>query len=122
LSGYVLGVRPVTPGFQTWIVQPQPGDLQWAEGQTPTPYGPIIVKWGQVSGRLIMEVDTPPGTSGTLAIPKAKAPGTVMLNGNPVWPSSAVPKEANTYPATSDASFIYLNKVPGGHYRIECEP
>jgi len=122
LSGYVLGVRPVTPGFQTWIVQPQPGDLQWAEGQTPTPYGPIIVKWGQVSGRLIMEVDAPPGTSGTLAIPKSKAPGTVMLNGKPVWPSSAVAKGKNAYSATSDANFIYLNNVPAGQYRIECEP
>jgi hypothetical protein len=37
-------------------------------------------------------------------------------------PELAVAKEANTYPATSDASFIYPNKVSGGHYRIEYEP
>src|SRR5207247_9849353 len=25
LSGYLLGARPVTPGYETWIIAPQPG-------------------------------------------------------------------------------------------------
>ena len=87
LSAYVLGVQPVTPRYKNWIVQPQPGDLQWAEGQAPTPYGPITVKWGIASGQLVMEVSAPVGTSGTLAVPKSSAANTVTLNGKPVWQS-----------------------------------
>jgi alpha-L-rhamnosidase len=45
LSKYVLGVRPVSPGYKTWLIEPQPGDLTWAKGRVPTPYGPIKVKW-----------------------------------------------------------------------------
>ena len=26
LSGYVLGARPVTAGYKTWVIAPQPGD------------------------------------------------------------------------------------------------
>ena len=50
LSGYVLGIRPVTPGYETWIIAPQPGDLRWAQGQAPTPYGPLVSRWKR-SGR-----------------------------------------------------------------------
>ncbi|HTD14875.1 MAG TPA: alpha-L-rhamnosidase C-terminal domain-containing protein [Chthoniobacterales bacterium] len=119
LSAYVLGVRPVTPGYKTWIVQPQPGKLQWAEGQAPTPYGPITVKWGISSGQLVMEVSAPVGTSGTLAVPKSNAASTVTLNGKPVWQSGR--PIVNTYKIEADSNFIYLNNVPGGTYRIECQ-
>jgi alpha-L-rhamnosidase len=30
LSNYVLGVRPIHPGYKTWLVEPQSGDLSWA--------------------------------------------------------------------------------------------
>jgi alpha-L-rhamnosidase len=119
LSAYVLGVRPVTPGYKTWIVQPQPGNLEWAEGQAPTPYGPITVKWGISSGQLVMEVSAPIGTSGTLAVPKSNGASTVMLNGKPVWQSGR--PVVNTYKIEADSNFIYLNNVPGGTYRIECQ-
>ena len=117
LSAYVLGIRPVTPGYKTWIVQPQPANLAWAEGQAPTPYGPITVEWGISSGQLVMEVSAPAGTSGTLAVPKSSAAGTLMLNGKPVWQSGR--PIANAYKIEADSNFIYLNNMPGGNYRIE---
>jgi alpha-L-rhamnosidase len=33
VSSCVLGVRPVTPGYKTWVVQPQPGNLLTANGK-----------------------------------------------------------------------------------------
>ena len=45
LTGYVLGVQPVKPGYQTFTVTPHPGSLRWAEGTIPTPYGQIRVRW-----------------------------------------------------------------------------
>jgi alpha-L-rhamnosidase len=29
LSGYVLGARPVSAGYKTWTIAPQPGDVEW---------------------------------------------------------------------------------------------
>jgi alpha-L-rhamnosidase len=67
LSKYVLGVRPVSPGYKTWLIEPQPGDLTWAKGRVPTPYGPIKVKWKKTSQGLRLEIDVPNDTSGRRA-------------------------------------------------------
>ena len=42
---HVLGVQPKEPGFASVQVEPQLGDLKWAEGTIPTPRGLIRVRW-----------------------------------------------------------------------------
>jgi hypothetical protein len=74
---------------------------------------------GNIFGQLVMEVSAPIGTSGTLAVPKSNGASTVMLNGKPVWQSGR--PVVNTYKIEADSNFIYLNNVPGGTYRIECQ-
>jgi alpha-L-rhamnosidase-like protein len=32
-------MKSVEPGYKTWLIEPQTGDLSWAEGTVPTPYG-----------------------------------------------------------------------------------
>lgn len=44
LGKYYLGVKPLTPGYQTYSVEPVLGGLQWIEGKVPTPQGEITVK------------------------------------------------------------------------------
>ena len=44
LSGHVLGIEPVEPGFKKVRIDPHLGDLAWAEGTFPTPYGLIEVR------------------------------------------------------------------------------
>ena len=43
LSAHVLGIEPVEPGFKTVRITPHLGQLEWAEGAFPTPYGVIEV-------------------------------------------------------------------------------
>jgi alpha-L-rhamnosidase len=43
LGKYYLGVKPLTPGYQTYIIEPKLGGLQWMEGTVPTPKGGIKV-------------------------------------------------------------------------------
>ena len=50
LQQYILGDRPATPGFAVVNFQPDLGDLQWAEGEIPTPYGMITVTLSKTSG------------------------------------------------------------------------
>jgi alpha-L-rhamnosidase len=43
LGKYFLGVKPDSPGYETYSVEPCLGDLQWIEGDVPTPGGKIHV-------------------------------------------------------------------------------
>lgn len=43
LGKYYLGVRPTAPGYQTYLVEPVLGGLQWMEGAVPVPGGDIKV-------------------------------------------------------------------------------
>ena len=44
LSEYVLGIKVIQPGCKKIIIKPDLGDLKWAEGTFPTPYGKVYVK------------------------------------------------------------------------------
>ncbi|MBO5581170.1 MAG: alpha-L-rhamnosidase [Bacteroidales bacterium] len=44
LSEHVLGIEPVGVGFKEVRIQPHLGNLEWAEGTFPTPYGVISVR------------------------------------------------------------------------------
>jgi hypothetical protein len=65
LTQYVLGVTPTSPGFRTFTVTPHPGDLRFAGGDVPTPYGVIHVSWEQTAEDLLLRVVAPPGTTWT---------------------------------------------------------
>ena len=45
LPTYILGIRPIEPGYRKYIIDPFSGDLKWARGTIATPYGPIYVSW-----------------------------------------------------------------------------
>ncbi len=44
LGKYYLGVKPTSPGYNTYSIEPQLGGLQWMEGTIPTPKGDIKLK------------------------------------------------------------------------------
>ena len=43
LGKYYLGVQPTKPGYEEFEVRPSLGDLEWMEGDVPTPHGLIHV-------------------------------------------------------------------------------
>ncbi len=43
IGKYYLGVQPTKPGYEEYLVKPVLGDLQWMEGDVPTPFGKIHV-------------------------------------------------------------------------------
>ncbi len=62
LSEYVLGIQPLAPGCARVRVDPQLGDLAWAEGSYPTPHGPIKVRHDRhPDGSIRSQIDAPPG-------------------------------------------------------------
>lgn len=43
LGKYYLGVRPISPGYEEWSIEPCLGGLKWMKGSVPTPNGTIDV-------------------------------------------------------------------------------
>ena len=80
LAGYVLGVQPVNPGYQTFTVAPHPGSLRWAEGAVPTPYGRIFVRWVRDGQRLVLTVAVPAQATASIELPDGRH---VTLAGGP---------------------------------------
>ena len=62
LSQHVLGVKAVEPGYAKVKIEPHLGDLEWAEGTVPTPYGVIKVSHKKgTDGKVITNVSLPKG-------------------------------------------------------------
>jgi alpha-L-rhamnosidase len=125
LSGYVLGIQPDTAGYATWLVQPHPGDLAWAEGQAPTPHGAIAVSWAGEAGvqQFSMQVTAPAGTSGTIAVPTyGVANPVVAVNGVTAYSGGAFSPVGGVGGAHADAAFVYLTGVQPGTYSVTVNP
>ena len=62
LSRHVLGVEVVEPGCKVVRIAPNLGDLEWAEGSFPTPYGDIKVSHKKgADGKVMSKIDAPKG-------------------------------------------------------------
>ncbi len=91
LPAYVLGVRPTRPGFREFLVEPRPGDLQWAEGKVPTPHGTIRVAWkieGENGDIFRLSIVVPEHTEAKFRPPKEFTSADASVDGIPVGNSS----------------------------------
>jgi alpha-L-rhamnosidase len=111
LSMYVLGARPLTPGYQTFLIEPQPGDLAWARGRVPTPHGPVVIDWAANAhpAGFTLTVEVPPGTKGYAGVPTTAAESSV--NGVTTTPVT-VPDQAAL------PGYRYFGPLTPGRHRI----
>lgn len=68
ISRYLLGVRPLEPGYASILIAPQPGTLKSVRGKVPTPHGPVVVSLKN-DARLRLEIEVPPGTTARVVLP-----------------------------------------------------
>jgi alpha-L-rhamnosidase len=85
LSGYVLGIRPVAAGWARWVVEPQTGDLHWAQGQAPTPAGAVLSRWQRGPGSFALTAGGPRSTLGEVSVPLLGRSRTIARDGRIVW-------------------------------------
>ncbi|GAB3931049.1 alpha-L-rhamnosidase N-terminal domain-containing protein [Larkinella terrae] len=63
----ICGINPASPGFETVVITPYLGNLQFAEGAMPHPAGEIAVRFDKTpTGGLKGTVTLPEGLTGTL--------------------------------------------------------
>jgi hypothetical protein len=87
LSAYVLGLRPVGAGWDTWLIEPQVADLSFAQGQVGTPHGRLASRWQRDRSRpsFRLTVKVPGRTEGTVAVPLLGAKRKIARDGHLVW-------------------------------------
>jgi hypothetical protein len=114
LTGYVLGARPVTTAYKTWVIAPQPGNLRWAQGQVPTPSGPLVSRWrrGDGDSSFTLTMSAPAGTSGTVAVPLLGHARTIAMDGTVVWQDGA---PAGGVSAVQRNGAVEFSGVTGSH-------
>jgi glycogen debranching enzyme len=67
LGAYVLGIRPMKPGFGKVLIDIHPDNLEWARGHVPTPRGNISVAWEQTAQGLKVDIYGPQSIVYTLS-------------------------------------------------------
>jgi hypothetical protein len=83
LPRYVLGVRPLAPGWSRAAISPNPGVLKSAGGKVPTPLGPVLVRW-ENGGHFKLSLTLPSGMSALVRLPAGEKSGGVLIGGKPV--------------------------------------
>lgn len=116
LSAYVLGIRPLEPGFSTWLIEPQPSDLGWARGAMPTPQGPLRVRWARTAKRVRIDCSAPTGTGGFVGWPLSSHASHAIVNGKMCELSA----EPGGYSARR--GYGYVGPLCGGSYEILLQP
>ncbi|KAF4620215.1 hypothetical protein G7Y89_g14606 [Cudoniella acicularis] len=71
LPQYVLGISALDPGYKKWQFKPlvYGMGLDTSEGVVPTPQGGIHASWKLAGGGLLLNVEAPSGTTGTISLP-----------------------------------------------------
>ena len=123
LSKYVLGIQPVKAGYETWLVQPHPGDLEWTKGKAPTPHGALEVNWSRDADvGFAMQVTAPDKTSGTIAVPTFGKKVDVTVNGKAVWANgAAVPGVEGVSSVALDGDYVNI-VVAAGTWNVSTAP
>ena len=105
LPRYVLGVRPLEPGFGKILIKPQVGMLEAIEGYTPTVRGSVRVGVRQTPGKEFRTtVEIPINTTARVELPWAEN-GTLTLDGKSV-------------PVRAENGRFIVDDVPSGKHTI----
>lgn len=77
---YLMGVRPLAPGFKRVVIMPQPGHLTYARAKVPTIRGTIEVGFIQhPDTSLVVNVDVPANMQADVVLPKFEDEQTRLL-------------------------------------------
>jgi alpha-L-rhamnosidase len=65
-----MNTDPLKPGYQNIVFKPQPaGDITYANYSNLTSNGNASIKWKKETNRMIIEIEVPVGSTGTVYVP-----------------------------------------------------
>jgi hypothetical protein len=119
MSEYVAGIAPTAPGYTTYQVLPQLGDLTSVKASVPSVKGTIDADITSASGQFSITLTSPPGTTATVGIPTASFSGGaagmhISVNGTAVFAAGAfTPGVTGVMSATESNGYVKLAVTPG---------
>ncbi|MHC4887704.1 MAG: alpha-L-rhamnosidase C-terminal domain-containing protein, partial [Planctomycetota bacterium] len=82
---YLLGVRPLEPGFRKVLIHPQLGPLGQASGKVPTPKGPVTVSVNAAGEQgVTLELELPAEMTARVGVPASDPQAVLMVDGSAV--------------------------------------
>ncbi len=119
LSQYIAGISPTAPGWSSYHVLPQMGNLTALSQTVPSIKGNITVSDSLSSNRFVMNLKSPQGTQALIGIPKKRAWQSVMVNGQTAWNNGTfLTSTAGVTGAGEDSLYIKFSVAPGS-WRFE---
>lgn len=105
----IFGIRPTSPGFDTFIIKLQPGNIKFASLITPSIKGPIHTDYKQTdNGEIILEVDIPMNTRATVSVP--------IMNSS--YSNNFLSVNGDIIKAVNEDKFLTI-ELSSGHYRLK---
>ena len=104
-----MNTDPLQPGYRNVIFKPQPaGDVTYASYSNETPFGTASIRWKKETGKFIMDIIVPVGSTATVYVP-THDPNDVTENGEAIENGKTVTfqKMENGYAVYSVASGEY---------------
>ena len=80
----LMGVEPLTPGFETFQIKPQLGKLTYASLKTPTIKGEVTVTYTSKADTETMAITVPGGATATVYMPNRTGKANLFLDGKPI--------------------------------------
>ncbi len=85
-----MNTDPLQPGYRNIIFKPQPaGDVTYASYSNETPFGTASISWKKETGKFMMDIIVPVGSTATVYVPASKA-GDVTESGKKIKDSNAL--------------------------------
>ncbi len=127
MSKYMAGIRPVSPGYTTWEIAPQMGNLNQIDCTVPTLRGDITTHLEKSSTddtqTFTMTVNVPEETTASAVIPCGKTQAsTVQINDTLVYQNGQAADSASgvRYEKT-ESSAVYFTLQPGQYTIVRTE-
>ncbi|MBN2163707.1 MAG: family 78 glycoside hydrolase catalytic domain [Pontiellaceae bacterium] len=109
VARYLLGVRPLEPGFAKVLIQPQPASLGDVRGTVPTIRGPVTVIIKNAGGKFMLGVEIPANMRAKVGIPcRSEATVKLLLDGQPV-------------DALAEGGYLFLDNIGSGKHMITAQ-
>ncbi|MCW2934643.1 MAG: hypothetical protein JWM19_5605, partial [Actinomycetia bacterium] len=116
----LFGISPLTPGWGSILIAPQPGDLTSGTFTEPTARGEVRESFTQANGGISVKVTIPTTAAAQVALPGVQPGQKVYLDGQPVTASALTPStQSSPSPlAIQDGATVEAIQVPSGTHTI----
>jgi Bacterial alpha-L-rhamnosidase 6 hairpin glycosidase domain/Bacterial alpha-L-rhamnosidase C-terminal domain len=107
IANYVLGLRPMSPGFGQILIQPQLGQtLSYVQGVVPTIRGPVSISVSNAPGQFQLLANIPGNVTATVMLPAFGAANPVAL------------VDGELVPATLSNNWLSVTGIGSGQHAI----